>query len=89
MTDYERSFSELVRHVPFIRDDEVSKTKRFVVGLSPDIRTTVASTTHTQYGHVVEAAVRVARSIGLKSQATPSQGQKRSGWTWVQGGFSK
>ena len=35
MTDYERSFSELVIHVPFIRDDEVLKTKRFAVGLSP------------------------------------------------------
>ena len=51
--DYERSFSELVRHVPFIRDYEISKTKRFFVGLSPAIRTTVASTTHTQYGQVV------------------------------------
>ena len=47
MTDYERSFFELVRHVPFIRDDEVSKTKRFTVGLSLAIRTTVVSTTHT------------------------------------------
>ena len=74
VTDYERSFSELVRHVPFIRDDEVSKTKRFAVGLSPAIRTTVASIAHTQYGQVVEAAVRVERSMGLKSQATPSQG---------------
>ena len=89
MTDYERSFSELVRHVPFIRDDEVSKTKRFAVGLSPEIRPTVASTSHTQYGQVVEAAVRVERSMGLKSQATPSQGQKRSGSMWVQGGSSK
>ena len=59
VTDYERSFSELVRHVPFIRDDEVSKTKRFVVGLSPAIRTTVVSTSHTQYDQVVEAAVRM------------------------------
>ena len=89
VTDYERSFSELLRHVPFIRDDEVSKTKRFAVGLSPEIRTTVASTAHTQYGQVVEAAVRVERSMGLKSQATPSQGQKWSGSTWVQGGSSK
>ena len=89
VTDYERSFSELVKHVPFIRDDEVSKTKRFVVGLSPAIRTTVASTAHTQYGQVVEAAVRVERSMGLKSQTTPSQGQKRSGSTWVQEGSSK
>ena len=89
MTDYERSFSELVRHVPFIRDDEVSKTKRFSVGLRPEIRTIVASTAHTQYGQVVEAAVRVERSMGLKSQVTPSQGQKWSGSTWVQGGSSK
>ena len=89
VTDYERSFSELVRHVPFIRDDEVSKTKRFAVGLSPAIRTTVASITHTWYSQVVEAAFRVKMSMGLKSQATPSQGQKRSGSTWVQGGSSK
>ena len=87
--DYERSFSELVRHVQFIRDDEVSKTKRFAVGLSPVIRTTVASTAHTQYDQVVEAAVRFERSMGLKSQATPSQGPKRSGSTWVHGGSSK
>ena len=89
MIDYERIFSELVRHVPFIRDDEVSKTKRFVVCLSPTIRTTIASTAHTQYDQVVEAAVRVERSMGLKSQVTPSQGQKWSGLTWVQGGSSK
>ena len=27
--------------------------------------------------------------MGLKSQATPSRGKKRSGSTWVQGGSSK
>ena len=47
VTDYERSFSELVRHVPFIRDDEASKTKWFSAGLSLAIRTTVALTAHT------------------------------------------
>ena len=50
----------------------VSKTKRFAVGLSPAIRTTVASTCNTQYGQVVEVVVSVERSMGLKSQATPS-----------------
>ena len=89
MTDYEWIFSELNRHVPFIRDGEVSKTKRFVVGLRPEIRTIVASTSHTQYWQVVEAAVRVERSMGLKSQATTTQGQKRSGSTLVQGRSSK
>ena len=63
--------------------------KRFSVGLSPEIWTTVASTAHTQYGQVVEATSRDERSMGLKSQATHSQGQKRSGSTWVQGGSSK
>ena len=89
VTDYERSFSDLVRHVPFIMDDEVLKTKRFAVGLRPEIRTIVTSTAHTQYDQVVEAAVRVERSIGLKSQATTSHRQKRSGSTWVRGGSSK
>ena len=83
MTDYERSFSELIKHVPFIRDDKVSKTKIFSVGRRPEIRTIVASTSHTQYGQVVEAAVRVERSMGLKSHATTNQGQKWSGSTWV------
>ena len=89
VTDYERSFSELVRHVPFSREDEVSKTKRFAVGLSLEIWTTVASTAHTQYSQVVEAVVRDERSMGLKSQAKHSQRHKRSGSTWVQGGSSK
>ena len=57
--------------------------KRFAIGLSPSIRTTIASTVHTQYGQVVEAAIRDERSMGLKSQATQSQGQKRSGSMWV------
>ena len=63
--------------------------KRFAVGFSPEIWTTVASTPHTQYGQVVEATVRDERSMGLKSQATHNQGQKQSGSTWVQGGSSK
>ena len=89
ITNYERSFSELVRHIPFSREDEVSKTNRFVVGLSPDIWTTVASTAHTQYCQVVEATVRDERRMGLKSHATHSQRQKQSGSTWVKGGSSK
>ena len=67
VTDYEWSFSELVIHVPFSREDEVSKTKRFAVGLSLEIWTTVAWTAHTQYDQVVEVAVRDERSMGLKS----------------------
>ena len=78
---------------PMIKDKKKKSPyhglKRFAVGFSPEIWTTVASTAHTQYGQVVEAAVRDERSMGLKSQATHSQGQKHSGSMWVQGGSSK
>ena len=86
VTDYEWSFSELVRHVPFIRDDEISKTKRFAVGLSPTIRTTVASTAHTQYDQVVEAPVRVERSMGVK---IPGYAQSRIETEWVDVGSGR
>ena len=89
--------SREVRHVslleklnPMIKDKMEKKKKgpyhglkRFAIGLSPSIRTTIASTVHTQYGQVVEAAIRDERSMGLKSQATQSQGQKRNGSMWV------
>ena len=75
---------------PMIKDKKEKKKKgpyhglkRFAIGLSPSIRTTIASTVHTQFGQVVEAAIRDGRSMGLKSQATQSQGQKRNGSMWV------
>ena len=81
---------------PMIKDKNGKNQKRSISWLeevccrfSPEIWTTVALTAHTQYGQVVEAAVRDERSTGLKSQATHSQGQKQSGSTWVQGGSSK
>ena len=44
----------------------------------------------TQYGQVAEAAIRIERSLGLVPQiAQGSQGTKRDGSTWTQGGYSK
>ena len=50
MTDYEKKFSELVRHVPLFYDHEVQKSKRFIVGLRKEVKSIVASVSHTQYG---------------------------------------
>ena len=48
------------------------------------------SVSHTQYGYVVEAAIRIERSLGLAPHiAQGSQGPKRDGSTWTQGGSSK
>ena len=50
VTDYEKNFSELVRHVPLFCDHEVHKSKRFVVGLITKVKSILASVSHTQYG---------------------------------------
>ena len=68
MTDYEKKFSELVRHVPLFGDHEVQKSKRFVVGLSKEVKSILASVSHTQYGQVVETAIRIERILGLAPQ---------------------
>ena len=90
VTDYEKKFSELVRHVPLFCDHEVQKSKRFVVGLRKEVKSILESVSHTQYGQVVEAAIKIERSLGLAPQiAQSSQGPKTDGSTWTQGGSSK
>ena len=80
--DYEKNFSELVRHVPLFCDHEVQKSKRFLVGLRKEVNSIVASVSHTQYGQVVKTAIRIERSLGLSPQiAQGSQGPKRDGST--------
>ena len=82
------------RNYDEIRDredrEEVQKSKRFVVGLRKEVKSILASVSHTQYGQVVEAANRIERSLGLAPQITQgSQGPKIDGSTWTQGGSSK
>ena len=83
MEEPKRSVSLLEKlNIPAIKTTKKKKNskgpyrglKRFAIGLSSSIRTTIASTVHTHYGQVVEATVRDERSMGLKSQATHSQG---------------
>ena len=60
------------------------------MGLRKEVKSTVASVSHTQYGHVVEASIRIERSLGLAPHiAQGSQGPKRDGSTWTHGGSSK
>ena len=90
VTDCEKKFLELVRHVPLFCDHEVQKSKRFAVGLRKEIKSIVVSVSCTQYGQVVEAAIRIERSLRLAPHiAQGSQGPKRDGSTWTQGGSSK
>ena len=45
--------------------EEVHKSKRVEVGLRKEVKSILASVSHTQYGQVVEAAIRIERSLGL------------------------
>ena len=58
-------------------DHEVQKSKRFVVGPRKEVKSIVASVSHTQYGQVVVASIRIKRSLGLPTQIGP----KRDGST--------
>ena len=42
VTDYEKKFSELLRHVPLFCDHEVQKSKRFVMGLTKEVKSILA-----------------------------------------------
>ena len=60
------------------------------MGLRKEVKSILASVSHTQYGQVVEAAIRIERSLGLTPQISQvPQGPKRDGSTWTQGGSSK
>ena len=70
--------------------EEVQKSKRFVVGLRKEVKSILELVSHTQYRQVVEAAIRIERSLGLAPQISQVlQGSKRDGSTWTQGGSSK
>ena len=90
VTNYEKKFLKLVRHVPLFYDHEVQKSKRFVVGLRKEVKSILVSVSHTQYEQVVEAAIKIEKSLELAPQiAQGLQGPKRDGSTWTQGGSSK
>ncbi|KAL5787300.1 hypothetical protein ACOSP7_004249 [Xanthoceras sorbifolium] len=80
VAEYEKKFSDLIRAVPFIADNEEQKVNRFAVGRNPKIRAYVSSAAHTQFGSLVEAATRVERSM----EAIPKPKKQKRGWTGKQ-----
>ena len=77
VTDYEKKISELVRHVPLFCDHEVQESNRFVVGLRKEVKSILASISHTQYGQVVEVAIRTEMSFGLAPQIVQARAKER------------
>ena len=86
VSEYEKRFSELVRLVPYIQDDEVLKCKRFLVGLQHLIRVHLFVVRQNRFGDLIEAALRVEKSIvdmyhsrQESKRSAPGTSQQKSG----------
>ena len=71
MTEYEQRFSELVKFVPMIQEDEEHKCKRFMAGLNVRIKVHLAWASQNNFGELVEAALKVERTVSVLTQGRP------------------
>ncbi|MQL75649.1 hypothetical protein Taro_008018 [Colocasia esculenta] len=56
--EYEARFSELSKYAPHIVEDERRKTKKFVMGLKPSLRTRLVAFDHRTLDEALSAACR-------------------------------
>ena len=61
VTEYEQRFSELVKLVPMIQENEEHKCKRFMASLNYRIKVHLAWAAQNNFGELVEAALKVER----------------------------
>ena len=78
VSEYEKKFSELVRLVPYIQEDEVLKCKRFLSRLQHRIRVHLSVVPQNRFGDLVEAAMRVEQSTTTMYQSKLESKSKRS-----------
>ena len=99
MTEYEQRFSELVKFVPMIQKNEENKCKRFMAGLNVRIKVHLAWASQNNFGELVEAALKVERTVSVLTQGRPdgkrgapstsqlgtSQFSRKKGKKWTSG----
>ena len=92
VTEYEQRFSELVKLVPMIQENEEHKCKRFMAGLNSRIKVHLAWASQNNFGELVEAALRVERIVSVLTQGAPSTSQpgtnhssRNKGKKWTSG----
>ena len=71
MSEYEQRFSELVKFVPMIQENEEHKCKRFMAGLNVRIKVHLAWASQNNFGELVEAALKVERTVSVLTQGRP------------------
>ena len=71
MTEYEQRFSELMKLVPIIQENEEHKCKGFMVGLNFRIKVHLAWASRNNFGESVEAALKVEKTVLVLTQGRP------------------
>ena len=103
MIEYEQRFSELVKLVPIIQENEEHKCKRFMVGLNFRIKVHLAWASQNNLGELVEAALKLERTVSVltqgrldskrgapgTSQLGTSQSNRKKGKKWTGGRGSR
>ena len=103
VTEYEQRFSELVKLVPMIQENEEHKCKRFMAGLNDRIKIHLAWASQNNFGELVEATLRVERTVSVLTQGRPdskrgapstsqpgtSQYSRKKGKKWTSGRGSR
>ena len=72
VTKYEQRYSELVKLVPMIQENEEQKCKRFMTGLNFRIKVHLAWASQNNFGELVEAALKVERTVSVLTQGRPN-----------------
>ena len=99
VTEYEQRFSELVKFVPMIQENEEHQCKRFMAGLNVRIKVHLAWASQNNFGELVEAALKVERTVSVLTQGRPdnkrgapstsqpgtSQFSRKKGTKWTSG----
>ncbi|XP_022891954.1 uncharacterized protein LOC111406814 [Olea europaea var. sylvestris] len=68
---YERKFEQLSRYAPHMVNTELTKTKRFEMGLKPEIKGIMAAQQYTTYAEVVRRAQAISNGLGLEKKPQP------------------
>ena len=71
MIEYEQRFSELMKLVPMIQENEEHKCKRFMACLNVRIKVHLAWASQNNFGELVEVALKVERTVSVLTQGRP------------------
>ncbi|KAL2480022.1 reverse transcriptase [Abeliophyllum distichum] len=66
--EYERKFERLSRYAPHMVNTELTKAKRFEMGLRPEIKGIMAAQLYTTYAEALRRAQAISNGLGLEKK---------------------